>query len=79
MVNFVHNEFRDDVCGLNGFLRMTSVKFNELLEMITPEIQRQDTARLHLTQEQFAKRSPTLSFIILIVELLPKRFKLFKH
>jgi len=43
MEYFVDYELRDDMCGFHGFLRMSSIEFNELLNLIAPSIQRQDT------------------------------------
>jgi len=41
-MHFVH-EVRDDVCGFQRFLRMSSQEFNHLLVIITLQIQRTDT------------------------------------
>ena len=43
ILNFVDYELHDDMCGFQGFLRMSSNEFGEILEIITPEIQRMDT------------------------------------
>ena len=43
ILNFVEYELRDDMCGFQGFLRMSSSEFNELLDAIAPETQKEDT------------------------------------
>jgi len=42
MMHFV-DELRDDVCGFQGFLRMSSHEFNHLLLIIIAQIQRTGT------------------------------------